>query len=987
MASFWDRLWGKSIDPKELLKQWNDARYHQDPSKKLAGLRKLQHYFLAHAAELPSWYPQFMQDILQCRDLTEQDWIDAELIGYVLKGCKDALYKPEDIWYRVFEALDRQGQRQKATVLLRRIHDDSTTSQTMKQRCMRELALREKREQLPGLPAQPIQPPASPSAPPEPSTPLVTPQETQKQQPLPAPATKPGHKSSWEPSKKPQLDELLHLLHQGAYDDIIDQVQSTKWPVSAQIRSLVLLCEALRWLESRDIAGPCPIGSSVLAKLLMEAGRDSIEAGRDTMEGRFYSQIEIIAVIALGRLYLIEGDAAQAWTWLQRIRFRSHDQSRGYYYLAWAGALAGRYKEVATCLSDIEAWNGRWTIACLLLEVDPEEGRPRGLLSLSAQAQFAVPEAYASVFQFRVALVWSTLPEPVQWTPRTGTLEEDLEGLRSTLGYVFYIKDAPEMRRALALPLFQRLPLADQITWQGLYAVLTGDESQAYLLLERAAGDLGARRAASILSVLYLEQGQMVKARGMLQVATLNPAEFKRQLLLAHFQLYDGNIAQARQILEKIAKRGKAQYALGNSYLFQAEEAMRNGLVEQAHNYYEQATQAFAKSMVRQDVALPAASSRRATYAKTMAVADRQQLAQLQQEQSIHLFSGEVRQMQESWTESLILLGTGTPALAATACEDLLELLPHAPPIDGSALETIARAAAYQCSRAERPEQAEKMIDLLNYLATKSQLASVKDLHQQSLVTVAHLRYQRAGGQQREEAYRRLIEQLPRETDNFALVILSAYTCVQRQQPEQAVALLQAAKPALLFERDVQACLMYLFSRPQLASDRLPRLRMKENIPVALTQACRILHAATAFATQHLDQGYESVLAASQPEGDSVLSVIDQRRLITSLCTYMPQGKPLPPLLDAALRLSPHLRDSEIALKLARYLTSLGEADHASAWWERVLTLSSVEDALRQEAIGFLCHRAVQDQQAGNYDKALAKLRLATRFLRGGRHA
>ena len=100
---------------------------------------------------------------------------------------------------------------------------------------------------------------------------------------------------------------------------------------------------------------------------------------------------------------------------------------------------------------------------------------------------------------------------------------------------------------------------------------------------------------------------------------------------------------------------------------------------------------------------------------------------------------------------------------------------------------------------------------------------------------------------------------------------------------------------------------------------------------------------------------------------------------------YQREGKVFVPFLDAASHLFTYLRDNELALTLARYLASRGEVEHACAWWELVLATEdpTPQSALRQEVAGFLCYRAVQDQQAGNYAEAIAKLRRAARFLTG----
>src|SRR5262249_4751149 len=89
-----------------------------------------------------------------------------------------------------------------------------------------------------------------------------------------------------------------------------------------------------------------------------------------------------------------------------------------------------------------------------------------------------------------------------------GSVEEELEALRTALGYAFYKQDQAKMAQLLKTPLFRRLPPVDRKMWSGLLALLTGDKQRFRSFLEEAVY-AGYRRAALILAV-HAVQGKRV---------------------------------------------------------------------------------------------------------------------------------------------------------------------------------------------------------------------------------------------------------------------------------------------------------------------------------------------------------------------------------------------------------------------------------------------------------------------------------------------
>ena len=74
--------------------------------------------------------------------------------------------------------------------------------------------------------------------------------------------------------------------------------------------------------------------------------------------------------LAIGRLHLLEGNAQRAaqvlLPWLTSIL-----SSLAGLYAAWAAALVGDRESIVRRFAALANWPGRWTVACLLLDIDP----------------------------------------------------------------------------------------------------------------------------------------------------------------------------------------------------------------------------------------------------------------------------------------------------------------------------------------------------------------------------------------------------------------------------------------------------------------------------------------------------------------------------------------------------------------------------------------------------------------------------------------
>jgi hypothetical protein len=978
--------------------------------KRLAGLRPLQQHFLEHPETLPDWYMHFLDEFLRTEGLTEHDLQKIEAMGNVLKSHQGSRYQPEDIWYRMFNARAVRGEEHQALALLVRIYNDPITRTDMKQRCVQALVSRKAlADEHLTIYAHYLQytdysPTASDMC-----TLLIDAcavdfgddtsrlllieasaldsmserSRLEQVAPLAQSCAAHGIKQIAEVATTQGLHALLierslgkattffkealtidarhklartglfvSLLRQGAYDVAVHTAQQFRQPIPSLAAGLTKLSMVLHWLESADIAGPPP-------------------ANADTLERLNLYWYGGLVYMTIGRLHLLEGHAHQALNAFESAVFKPDGPPQWLYYLAWANVLVGKGERVVRCLE----WSRYWIVACLLLDVDPTLAKQQGVLNHDrGDAAISVPPAYASAFQFRIAQAQSTHPAPVQWKAGTGSLEEDMEALRSVLGFAFYTKDKQHLGQSLALPLFQRLPLADQKMWRGLHALLMEDQAQGEVLLEQAAIRHGHRHAALILSVHLLGQKQIAKAKQLLDVASGERTDFKINLLLAYIDICEGKIDTATKQLGKMADshQTRTYYALGNLNLYHAKEAQRLDLSKKAQYYYERAAMFFDQALkMKKYNTLPADCEARSRAMKFI-VSDNKNT-------EVHLREQKQKDVSENgWNDILIRLCSHEPSIVAIACEDLLDLLQHVQHLKDTTVIGLAQLVARACTQAETIEQAGQMLALLNYLTTISDHRDVKHLYQQSVARTARLRYTKVDECSRDPVYQQITRFANVAPDNFCLALLSASISMQRQDQAQAVAVLSKVNTQDTLEQRLCALLMHILTAAHSALDLLSQPQTYK-LPPAFIPMYNILKVVGAFAANMPDQGYQtirSILLAGETE--PILPIIDIHRLASSLCVYsQKQGHTSPHIIKIATRLN----DIELFMQVARSLINAGEMDNACLLWEKALAQDHQPDnPQRHEFTKFLCHLAVISSKEGCYLKAAQRLRLAATF-------
>jgi hypothetical protein len=681
-------------------------------------------------------------------------------------------------------------------------------------------------------------------------------------------------------------------------------------------------------------------------------------------------------------LHLIEGNAPRAAVVLASLADSAPANPRWAYCASWAAALTGNAASMERRLSALEASPGAWTVAALLLDSAPALAERHELDAMfgGGSARFpGPPKEYLEVARMRLALARHSRSQRLGWKPRGGPLEQELEALRTILGHAFHDSDRAAFARALSMPVFLRLPLADQLFWRGLHALLNKDPFQARALLDQAAGH-GHRRAALVLAVHLAKQGNISEARQFLARGGADRADAKVQLLRAELDAREGLSESAARALDRLAAGDdrRANYALGGLYWLRAQDAHRAGRPDLARTYWQQAAAAFTAALKTGLIDPPDDCELFARCAEFVASPARGLEAWARLWDRVERLPAGRSRPWLLWNAVVARLWSDKLALSQDVIQAIVELAETAGRVPPAAAETVVQALARHCLAASAAKPSDEMVPVVEQLASRSADAQ---LHRwRRLVVAASLRRRYSAGTIRErDRARQQIAALARLDPGNGLLALLGAEAHLAVEPHTARSILAAARPETPIECQWCESLLDLLEGRAPAAEKLPKARPDD--PAPLARASDLLRAAAGFAAGS-EQGYAALLAVLRQGSDDWKSMLDSSSSLPALCAQAAKGRSVPlDLVEAVRQFKSNRGNAPQTLTIARCAAAIGEADVACRLWEETLA-GDQNQASRQEYLKYLCHLGVTASKAGKWADASKWLERAEHFAR-----
>ncbi len=997
-------FWGRFTRKGRITNQWALALAESDPAKRLHRFWKVQRQLAARPDSLAHLWLPFLDSFLRppyVQEFSRDDLAKLEDMGATLAGL-DLSLQPADVWWRLVAAYDQRGESSSAEDLLTRTALEPTSSSDVKLQCARSLARRGARRQehlslyvasLRGL-ADPTEEEdifsflswilqvdfdSNQAA-------LTRAAEVARQLQLNRVPMPGGQRAIGlhcllvagdlpeavlrleKVLKKVPRDEiayqgLLAALIQLGQHDRVEKLPKESWePANKVIMGLHTLNTTLKWLDDGTLPGPPPAAAEELEALPL---------------AKYVGTIPL--AMAMGRLHLLEGHASRAAEILSELADRLTSQPRWHYYAAWATALAGK-RDLVDRYRRLPQWPARWSVVALLADLDPHLAAEAGCMASLQET----PPPFDSLVQARLAMAQGKAPSP-GWDRSAGaaTLEEQLEGLRTSLGSAVFQQDQQNLAQLLASPLFDRLPRADQLMWRGLHALLQGRTDQAKGLLTEAAGPLGHPRAALLLATFLLQTGTTPanEVCDLLDRFAPPGRHLKTDLLRAYAYAREGTLTKAQELLEPLATGGnpRALFALGNLYIGLAEQARQTADNDQTRLYRQQAAHTLAAAAGEADGDRPAGVPLLATCAGLWAYPDRQDIPWTALAQEASGLPPKLLPRWAAWTTVVFCLTQGGAAVAAAVTPLALELLAATDSLDEHLINQLAREVARTCSQVEDIASAQQMVHLLNRLRSLTASAEVRRLQRLGLAAAWRSVQSQTPAAPEGESWEQAAGWLREDIGNGPLALMVAAGLLAAGHVDRAAELLHGVSGEDALAGDLCRLMADLLTGTPPSQDALPSCSSYQK--PAGQAACHLLRAAMAFMDGKAEDGCQEVFRSIQLQGTAVNEVFPLGRFIPRLAACAARRHvPATPIRDVLL--DALATDRAPAAAAARCAAALGAADLACRLWDQCLNCAGPGEADEVAAFSrYLCHLATQASKSGDILQAAARLRQASQVL------
>ncbi|RMG22393.1 MAG: hypothetical protein D6732_25890 [Methanobacteriota archaeon] len=748
-------------------------------------------------------------------------------------------------------------------------------------------------------------------------------------------------------------------IKKGEYEKVI-QFRIHKELISDQtVHQLLDLSKTLYWLDNLSLPESPPLTAVELEKADLE------------------KYVGEAMHIALGRLHLIEGSIAKAKRVLSDLVKVRPTQYRWRYYATWAAMLNGDQDEVVEQFKGLRDWPGSWAVACLLHDFDPKLAK-----KLDAQQKFDLgSEKYRSVISARISMMEFAPPSSIKSKHGKGEPEEELERFRTELGLYFYQQDKEAMAKALESPTLKRLPLPDQLMWKGLCALLHGDRMIAKTHLEKATFLYRYSRAALILCLCYLKDGQIEKARPLFDTFLSQRNDYKVELLKAYFLAAQGKMNSAIEKYENLLHQNnddtRIHYGLANVYLVQGWTALQREEKERVRLFLESAATGFEKALQNPEKStFPDAQIRgwccRFIISPDSTINRLNEL--LKTLENLPLY---YHDLWLSWFVTVAGLIKHSGSQTSQLGQKVMRMLEDAEQLTDDVCITLALILGRACIFAKHQNDVKELIQVIEFLSSRSGHATIRKSLRLARTWLSYLETSGSTKRNAQNIGENLYRLVQGDPGNIAMVMLGIYWCLKQNENNIALDFLHHAKPEDDLERSICLAIEYILGGRN--DSRLSLENVHEALRKEYLQAAYLLQATVEFSQGENEKGLNTLMTLINEEPTIDLSILSPTKFLPLLCNLSLRKKQIPEALKEWINaVGETSLDTDQSMIIARCAAAIDEADVACKLWERVIGQNQgIEESVRQEYVKYLSYLAISAYQNRDFFQAINWFRRA----------
>jgi len=747
------------------------------------------------------------------------------------------------------------------------------------------------------------------------------------------------------------LSCFIQLRDYTSMNSIIPQLEPLKNPL---VEKLISVSQVSSWLDFNGSGITPPVSSESLVRIAPHP-----------LFGNVLDQ-------TLGRLLLVEGDPAAAYSIFRRISNSPECESSTFYYLLWSAQLAGE-KEIPLSRI-IQSLKGTipWFITAQMLDIHPEAAGKGEIVLLPEKGD----APYRDAIRKRVCMIGMLDPDPdlPEWSVGEGTPEDELEAYRTELGFACYQKNPARVRTLLSHNYFHRLPRGDRLVWDGICALLENNAEAGCTALKNAA-ETGYQRPRYLLGIYLASQGNYEEGEQNLgTVFTDRSGDIRRDLVRSFIDSsknrFDEAVRSLGQVSPEVSPR--IHLAIANLYIRNAESACNSRNTNLAHICYDNAI-AHLNSAI--DSGSPAIANDSRILLAALHSMDGTCSGEGGSLEQLCTQISSLDDLTESpwldWMATISWLWEGSSEQKAIAEDHLKKILHSSPTPDNLVILACAKTILFNQVADPIRKRSDEIFRILDTLSENGNLKGyigIRDIIRKQ----SQLRTMEGGTIEKNLAS--ILESAKKSPQNGHYALFVAGLSLQQSDTMTAHTILDSAgyaDPFIEFIGHSISCMIRGELPDPVTIVELPRNSSRE-----LNEAYQIIRSLIAFKYKTPHLGYELLNNALALDPNGLQEIISISRFLPGVCASAVKGGDPPEVIVQTLRqLAENQKDQNEALILVRCAGLIGDHEYAIRLWEDlIINKISKDSPIFHEYLAYLCFLSCREYSRGQLLSAAEKL-------------
>jgi tetratricopeptide (TPR) repeat protein len=594
---------------------------------------------------------------------------------------------------------------------------------------------------------------------------------------------------------------------------------------------------------------------------------------------------EILDFIA-GRLWLIEGNADEAFVIFFRLFQSGSVNIQILYYLIWAALLTGQVDIIRSSVREYGTTYLPWYIICLVIDADPIWAQDHGIRLMMPDDD---PGIHSIITARKCLIELSMFPADLQKISRKPfNFEERLEITRTYLGIWARLKNTEYFEKRMQSPVFYRLPIADRNTWKGIQELIRGNKQQGETILAEVVREFRYARAAYILSVSLSSSGSVYLTKDLLNLAfsgRTSGFDSKKELLESYYEVIlhnrDGGSVPYDNLIS--ADNSRIFHHAVSLLLHEADIAREKKNFDHALILYNQAKSAIQKA----DERFPRDQYRQGGTVDGLSIiisslmGDRRHIQELCFQHSSHY--SQIVQPGILWQILLCRLWYGNFMQQKKAADHIIRLIRSlsrsGSTIPDNILIEIARTALYNYQHHRKSSEFISLIEVIHGVCDHPEIKRIDEI---AKILPLFSNLEKPPEEIEDHVIHSLVTGIEQDPDSVVTGVYTAGIALRKKDTRIAVDVLQKIRYSDKRVQHLCGAVIALLNGSAIIQDIIKEEPVsKKNSDLVLQGMLEVIYQ---FQTGNRENGYTSLCDIYREFPDECGSIISMKRFLPGIC-------------------------------------------------------------------------------------------------------